>query len=91
MNNKRKGSHLEDVPTMASEPVAACHTPMADISRTGEFYIPSELDPGIGPYSMSEIDQQLEEADKTLRDASQWSTLSDIIADFKQEHAAWFR
>lgn len=76
---------------MAAEPAVAYASTHQSLARVGEFHIPEELDPGIGPYTMAEIDQQLAEADATLRDKSQWSTLGEILSDFKQEHAQWFK
>ena len=76
---------------MAAEPAVAYSSESHSLARVGEFHIPEEIDPGIGPYTMAEIDQQLAEADASLRDKSQWSTLSEILSDFKQEHAQWFK
>ena len=76
---------------IASEPAEAYAMAEHSLGRTGEFQVPSHLDPGIGPYTIMEVEQQLQEAEDTLRDASKWSTLSDIIADFKHEHQAWFK
>jgi len=83
---------IEPVVWMAAElPVSTAVTEPCSTSRMGYIHIPKGLDPGIGPYTASEIEQQLEEADRTLRDNSQWSTLNDILSDFRSEHAAWFK
>jgi hypothetical protein len=91
MAYKKHNSENEERVDIAAETAEAYAAVASPPIRTGEFHIPKELDPGIGPYSMEEIDEQLAEADRTLRDRSQWSTLDEIISDFKQEHVAWFR
>lgn len=87
-----KDSALDsDEVMMVSEPAVAYAYTEPSSARTGTFHIPADLDPHIGPYSMNEIEQQLQEADATLRDKSKWSSLSEILSDFKQEHQSWFR
>jgi len=87
----KKQSNPHDTTDMAAEPIAATFSGVRDISRVGRFSIPDEMDPGVGPYTMDEIDKQLQEAEETLRSPKQWSTLQEILSDFKQEHVSWFR
>ena len=43
------------------------------------------------PRTLEEIEVELREAERDLKDASKWMPLCDFISDFKKEHAEWLK
>lgn len=43
------------------------------------------------PRSMDDISVELKEAERELSDQTKWSSLSDFLSDFKQEHVSWLK
>lgn len=48
------------------------------------------LDLGL-PRTMDEVESELREAERELKDSSKWTSLNSFISDFKQEHATWLK
>ena len=51
---------------------------------------PDDYDPGIGPYSIEELNSRIERTEKDINDPSKWVHVDDFWAAMKREHP-WLR
>lgn len=46
---------------------------------------------GVGPQSLEELREDLDNVERELKDPNQWDTLKNFMTHFKQTHSAWFK
>ena len=71
-------------PTVGSIPYASTAT----MSEPGYDFGMKDL--GL-PRTLDDVSAELREAERELSDQAKWSSLSDFLSDFKQEHASWLK
>ena len=83
---------------MVSEPMiayAATGSGYANTLAEGTDLLPSDYDPGIGPYSMEELNARIDEAEAAIiraeqGDMSDWVTPEELDAELHRQFS-WLR
>lgn len=74
----------------AGEPAVGSYAYASMVTMSEPDYDLGSKDLGL-PRSLDDVSLELREAERELNDQTKWSSLSEFLSDFKQEHASWLK